>query len=228
MDIHSDFRYTHRVEIAVWVLVAVAAGYWACLRAASDVKRQRRLGHTFGEAHITEHRLTTVVVPALSGGIVALYLAQHESADLLVAFVACTATGLRVSLVDIDTHTIPRRVMVTSIGVLLVLLTIAAFTNSAVSMRSVMIGGIASWLVMRIIEFVSRGDVGHADVVLSGYLGLFVGAKGLRLIPVAFFSAFVSAGLVAVVLMVSKRLTRRSHIPFGPFLVFGMVLAVLR
>jgi leader peptidase (prepilin peptidase)/N-methyltransferase len=216
------------VEIAVWVLVAVAAGYWACLRAASDVKRQRRLGHTFGEAHITEHRLTTVVVPALSGGIVALYLAQHESADLLVAFVACTATGLRVSLVDIDTHTIPRRVMVTSIGVLLVLLTIAAFTNSAVSMRSVMIGGIASWLVMRIIEFVSRGDVGHADVVLSGYLGLFVGAKGLRLIPVAFFSAFVSAGLVAVVLMVSKRLTRRSHIPFGPFLVFGMVLAVLR
>ena len=216
------------MEIAVWVLVAVAAGYWACLRAASDVKRQRRLGHTFGEAHITEHRLTTVVVPALSGGIVALYLAQHESADLLVAFVACTATGLRVSLVDIDTHTIPRRVMVTSIGVLLVLLTIAAFTNSAVSMRSVMIGGIASWLVMRIIEFVSRGDVGHADVVLSGYLGLFVGAKGLRLIPVAFFSAFVSAGLVAVVLMVSKRLTRRSHIPFGPFLVFGMVLAVLR
>jgi leader peptidase (prepilin peptidase)/N-methyltransferase len=112
--------------------------------------------------------------------------------------------------------------------VLLVLLTIAAFTNSAVSMRSVMIGGIASWLVMRIIEFVSRGDVGHADVVLSGYLGLFLGAKGLQLIPVAFFSAFVSAGLVAVVLMVSKRLTRRSHIPFGPFLVFGMVLAVLR
>jgi len=228
VDIHSDFRYTHRVEIAVLMLLAVAAGSWACVRAASDVKRQRRLGHTFGEAHITEHRLTTVVVSALSGVIAALYLAQHESADLLVAFVACTATGLRVSLVDIDTHTIPRRVMVTSIGVLLVLLTIATFANSAVSMRYVMIGGVASWLVMRIIEFVSRGDVGHADVVLSGYLGLFLGAKGLQLIPVAFFSAFVSAGLVALVLMVFKRLTRRSHIPFGPFLVFGMVLAVLR
>lgn len=228
MDIDSDFRYTHRVEIAVWVMVAVTAGYWAQSRAISDVQRQRRMGIVFGEAHLTDTRFITFVVPLASGAIVAVYVTHHQTNAALAAFVACVATGLRVSLIDIDTHSIPRRVMIASTLMLLALLTIGAATHSSVSMRSVMIGGVASWLVMRIIEYASRGDVGHADVVLSGYLGLFLGAEDLEVIPFAFFSAFVSAGLVAVVLMVSRRMTRHSHIPFGPFLVFGMVLAVLR
>jgi leader peptidase (prepilin peptidase)/N-methyltransferase len=78
------------------------------------------------------------------------------------------------------------------------------------------------------VELLSRGDIGHADVVLSGYLGLFVGAIGLQLVPLAIFASFFFAGLVAVVMIATKRMTRRSHLPFGPFLVSGMVLAVLR
>lgn len=213
---------------AVWAVIAVMYGYWACVRARSDVQRQRLIGTVFGEAHVTEHRLTCVVVSLLCGGVVAIFATHHSSGTLIAACVACVATGLRVSLVDIDTHSIPRHVMVKSGGVLLALVTVASWTANSVSLSAVLLGGALSWAFMRMVELLSRGDIGHADVVLSGYLGLFVGAIGLQLVPLAIFASFFFAGLVAVVMIATKRMTRRSHIPFGPFLVSGMVLAVLR
>ena len=81
---------------------------------------------------------------------------------------------------------------------------------------------------MRVLEFLSRGDIGHADVVLSGYFGLFLGAIDIAAIPITVFVGFVAAGLVALVMIVSKRMSRKSHLPFGPFLFVGMVVAVLR
>jgi leader peptidase (prepilin peptidase)/N-methyltransferase len=81
---------------------------------------------------------------------------------------------------------------------------------------------------MRLLEMLSRGDLGHADVVLSGYLGLFIGAVGSERLATALFVSFLIAGLVALVMIATKRATRTSHIPFGPFLFVGMVVAVLR
>lgn len=145
----------------------------------------------------------------------------------MLSWVICVVTGFRVSLIDIDTHSIPRRVMMRSSAVLCLLLAIAATTHE-VSLLSVGLGALMSWAFMRFIELMSRGDVGHADIVLSGFQGLLLGAVDLQMIPTAFFGAFVSAGLVAVVLMATRRMTRHSHLPLGPFLVLGMVVAVLR
>ena len=147
---------------------------------------------------------------------------------MTVVFTACVVTGVRASLVDIDTHTIPRNMMLSAIALMTALLGLASIFVDGVSLRSVVLGGAVSWLFMRLLEFVSRGDIGHADVVLSGYFGLFLGSIDLGGIPVALFTGFVIAGLVALVMMTTKQMSRHSHLPFGPFLFVGMVVAVLR
>lgn len=207
---------------------AAVCGFWGCRRAVSDVQRQRELNHTFGEAHVTDSRRVIAVLPLLCGGIVAMYASQEKAPLMILAFTACVVTGVRVSLVDIDTHTIPRRMMWTAIALLMLLLGLASLASSHVSYVEVLLGGSASWLLMRLLEFVSRGDIGHADVVLAGYFGLFLGAVDLGAILVVLLAGFSLAGLVALVMIATKQMSRRSHLPFGPFLFVGMVIAVLR
>jgi leader peptidase (prepilin peptidase)/N-methyltransferase len=133
-----------------------------------------------------------------------------------------------VSLVDIDTHSIPQRIMLRASILLLLLLGAAALANSGVDLTEVLMAGTISWSAMRLLEMLSRGDLGHADVVLSGYLGLFIGAVESERLVTALFVSFLIAGLVALVMIAIKSATRTSHIPFGPFLFVGMVVAVLR
>ena len=147
---------------------------------------------------------------------------------MVLIFTACVVTGMRASLVDIDTHTIPRKMMLSAIALMTALLGLASLFVDNLSPMNVIFGGTLSWMFMRVLEFLSRGDIGHADVVLSGYFGLVLGAEDLGAIPVAVFTGFVVAGLVALVMMTTKQMTRQSHLPFGPFLFVGMVVAVLR
>jgi len=216
------------VKILVCFSFAVVCGRWCFLRAKSDIRRQRELNHTFAEAHITDSSVMRSVVPLLCGGIVSAYALRETSTLLMVTCTACVVTGIRASLVDIDTHTIPRKMMLSAIAFMLALLGLASFLVEGVSLVNVLLGGTSSWLLMRLLELVSRGDIGHADVVLSGYFGLFLGSVDLAAIPIALFAGFVVAGVVALVMIATKQMTRHSHLPFGPFLFVGMVVAVLR
>ena len=213
---------------ALWCVVSVLSGRWAVVRARSDICFQRSADHTFGEAHITEKTLTAFVVPVISGAFVFVFALRSPSTWLLLAFTLCVATGLRASLIDIDTHTIPRHVMVSASVLLIGVLGAASFVAGTVDTVQVLTSGLISWVLMRLLEFLSRGDLGHADVVLAGYQGLFLGAIGIGLLPSAIFISFVLAGLVALVMIATKHATRSSHLPFGPFLFVGMVVTVLR
>jgi len=211
-----------------WTIFGFVCGHWSCSRARHDIRHQRRIGNTFGEAHLADSRLVNVVVSAMCGGTFLLVSFDATSMWMLLSLMACVATGFRVSLIDIDTHTIPQRIMVKASALLLLMLFIASLTDDAVHLSTAVLGGAVSWCFMRLIEALSRGDLGHADVVFAGYLGLILGARGLHRIPIALLTAFVFAGLVALVMIAMTRATRTSHIPFGPFLFVGMVVAVLR
>ncbi|MEA3249679.1 MAG: A24 family peptidase [Patescibacteria group bacterium] len=85
----------------------------------------------------------------------------------------------------------------------------------------VAIGGGFFWLQ----RLLSKGKwVGGGDV----YLGLFMGAVlGYPLILVALFIAYVAGALIGVSLMVIKRKTMKSELPFGTFLAAGTVFTLL-
>lgn len=73
--------------------------------------------------------------------------------------------------------------------------------------------------------FISRGAwIGFGDAKLTLGLGFFL---GWPLIFPALLFAFWSAALIGIGLILRKGYTRKSEIPFGPFLAFGAFAAFL-
>lgn len=210
-------------------VIGACLGYVSLIYARSDIASQREQLNTFGEAHFAEQRLTPLLLSAVGAVVMVVYSFRDTSMTNTLFVATAMFVGLRVSMIDIDTHSIPRRVL--AFGTLLIsahLLVSLAVGSESLHSLSAIVGATGAWIFMRAVEILSRGDLGHADVTLAGFLGLVLGALDAQLIVVALVSSFVCAGLVALVLMGTKRMTRTSHIPFGPFLFVGMVLAVLR
>jgi leader peptidase (prepilin peptidase)/N-methyltransferase len=68
------------------------------------------------------------------------------------------------------------------------------------------------------------GALGLGDVKLLVSAGLLLGlGRGL----VALLAGALLAGVVIAFLLVARRISLRSYVPFGPFLVFGIVWAIV-
>jgi leader peptidase (prepilin peptidase)/N-methyltransferase len=66
------------------------------------------------------------------------------------------------------------------------------------------------------------GGMGMGDVYMALFLGVVLGAS----ILVALFAAFLVGSIVGIYMMVFLKRSRKTKVPFGPFLAMGGVLAV--
>jgi len=212
----------------VFALVGAASGYKAITRARIDIARVRAVGETFGELHFTD---TSVVTPIVVSVNAALYflLAHRFDHDLTVlTYGVLVGAGMWLSLIDIDTHLLPRRIVYRTIAVAMPLLVLSAFFDNTGSIAGMFIGGFGMWCMLRVLEVLSRGDLGGGDVGLGGLLGLYLGWVSYEAILVGLIAAFFVGGLFAVALLVTRKANRNTHFAFGPFLIVGTLVAVLR
>ena len=212
----------------VFALVGAASGYKAITRARIDIARVRAVGETFGESHFTD---TSVVTPIVVSVNAALYflLAHRFDHDLTVlTYGVLVGAGMWLSLIDIDTHLLPRRIVYRTIAVAMPLLVLSAFFDNTGSVFGMFVGGFGMWCMLRVLEVLSRGDLGGGDVGLGGLLGLYLGWVSYEAILVGLIAAFFVGGLFAVALLVTRRANRTTHFAFGPFLIVGTLVAVLR
>ncbi len=86
------------------------------------------------------------------------------------------------------------------------------------------LGGAIGFVVFLLIALVSRGGMGWGDVKLAALIGL---ATGFPLVFVAIIMAAILGGIVAVVLLITRRRGRREMIPFGPFLAVAAMATLL-
>ena len=212
----------------VFILIGAASGYKAITRARTDISRFRIAGETFGESHVTNANVSTPIVVAVTSALYFL-LAQRFEHDLTVlTYGVLVGAGMWLSLIDIDTHLLPRRIVYRTIAVAMPLLVLSAFFDNTGSVIGMFIGGIGMWLMLRVLEVLSRGDLGGGDVGLGGLLGLYLGWVSYEAILVGLITAFFVGGLFAVALLVTRKANRNTHFAFGPFLIVGTLIAVLR
>ena len=79
-------------------------------------------------------------------------------------------------------------------------------------------------LVYLLLYLVSRGSLGMGDVKFAFPLGLCAGWNSAEYWLVAIFVSFLLAGLVAVIGLVTKRMTRKSRLAFGPYMFLGTTI----
>jgi len=81
--------------------------------------------------------------------------------------------------------------------------------------------GLFIWILTKI-KIKGRQAMGEGDALLAVFMGLFLGFPKTI---VAFYVAFISGAVIGVGLIASKKKKEYSPIPFGPFLIFGTIIA---
>jgi leader peptidase (prepilin peptidase)/N-methyltransferase len=141
---------------------------------------------------------------------------------ILIAFLYLAAASTALALIDVDTHRLPNTIVLPAYIVGAVLLGAAALLAGEVErLLGAGIGLAAMWLAYFLMAVLYPGGMGFGDVKLAGVLGLFLGWLGWGPLIVGSFSAFLLGGVFALVLLVSRRVTRKGGIPFGPWMLVG-------
>lgn len=97
--------------------------------------------------------------------------------------------------------------------------------NPTVAPLEAIIGCAAALAFLGVLGLVIRDGVALGDLYLVGALGLLLGWQGIF---VAVFIGGLLASAASLALILRRRVGMKSYIPFGPFLVAGAVLTLLR
>jgi leader peptidase (prepilin peptidase) / N-methyltransferase len=146
----------------------------------------------------------------------------------LPAYLVFIAALVAVTFIDLEHYIIPNRVVYPTIFLSLPLLTLAAAVQDEWgNLERALIGAVLAWGFLLIVHLISPRGMGFGDVRLSFVLGLFLGWLDLEHVFLGLFLGFLFGSISGLVLMAVRRRGRKDHIPFGPFLAAGAVVAVL-
>jgi leader peptidase (prepilin peptidase) / N-methyltransferase len=146
----------------------------------------------------------------------------------LPAFLYLGGLGVALAVIDLDVKRLPNALTLPSYVVVPALLGLAAVADGdpGAWVRA-MAAGAALYAFYFVLAFVYPAGMGFGDVKLAGILGMYLGWLGWDVWLVGAFLGFLLGGLTGVALMVTHRAGRKSEIPFGPFMLAGVLLAVL-
>jgi leader peptidase (prepilin peptidase)/N-methyltransferase len=172
-------------------------------------------------------RRTRLTAPLIAG-VFAVMAWQIGWTWQLPAYLALGAFLVVLSLVDLETKTLPRRIVwaagATGIG----LLTMAALaTGEPGRIVLAALGAVAALVVLCVLHIAARGAFGFGDVRLGTVLGWYLGYQGLTMVFAGVLGAFILSAAVGVCLLVFGRAGRRTEVPFGPFLALASLLVLL-
>jgi leader peptidase (prepilin peptidase) / N-methyltransferase len=140
----------------------------------------------------------------------------------LAIFYSAIACLLLIAFVyDLKHFIIPDRV--TYAGIIITFLYSLIF-NSQFLIHNSIWAGLGAMVFFLIIFLVSRGKwMGFGDVKLAFLMGLLLGFPNIL---VALFFAFLVGAVIGLVLVLAKKKGLKSEVPFGPFLVLGVFIAL--
>ncbi|MGQ9682459.1 MAG: prepilin peptidase [Anaerolineae bacterium] len=155
-------------------------------------------------------------------GLAVLYAAlawRHLQPWHLLAACVHGAVLLLVTVTDLEHRKVPDAAIVPASGAALVL----SFATCRHCLPAILLGGLLAFIVFLALALAYRGAMGFGDVTLAGYVGLIAGFP--RVLPCLLVTA-LAGGLVAAFLLLTRRATRKTYIPYAPFLVLGGLLAL--
>ena len=133
--------------------------------------------------------------------------------------------GARLSIIDSKSHRLPNHLVGWFVAVEILIMGITGWIASDLARLLTALGvAVATMISYVLLYLVSRGSLGMGDVKFAFPLGLCVGWYSANQWLVAIFVSFLIAGLVAVIGLVTKRITRKSRLAFGPYMFLGTFL----
>ena len=179
----------------------------------------------------TERRFRTPAGYAALVVTVILYITMALVTDnwaLMIAGWILIAGLTSASWIDLLTHTLPRQLSYAILFLGLPFLIAAALIDDSPRKIGLAFGGLVlATVIVGILYLIGRGALGAGDVRLAPTLGLYLGWHGLRAVYYGIFLGFIAAAGVSLVLLLTRKLTRKDEIPMGPFLVAGTLVVFI-
>lgn len=146
----------------------------------------------------------------------------------VVAFAGLALSCALLAAIDLATFRLPDVVTGPTYVFLLITLTaVAAITGEWTRLGRAALGGLALLLLYFVLAFVNPSGLGLGDVKLAGILGAFLGWLGWSHVMSGTLAAFLLSGLVAMVLLLTRRATLKTDFPFGPWMIAGATIGVV-
>jgi prepilin signal peptidase PulO-like enzyme (type II secretory pathway) len=151
-------------------------------------------------------------IPTFQQSIQFLYL-SIVSSFLIVIFVY-----------DLKHYLIPDKVIYPAIALALIFNFQFLISKQLLIFKYAILSAVLASAFFLSIFLISRGKwLGFGDVKLGFLMGLFL---GFPKILVALFSAYLIGAIIGIGLVLAKKKTLKSEVPFGPFLVSGTFIAL--
>ena len=148
-----------------------------------------------------------------------LLLAVCVSAGLLGWWLAC---------IDLAIHRLPDPLVGALVGVFALGYALVYLTGEAelASLVRAVIAGVLAAGGFGVLALSRPRAMGFGDVKLAGALGLGTGFFGWEVAGQWVFLSFIAGGIFAVLMLLTRRLTSRDNIAFGPWLLLGAGVAI--
>ncbi len=175
------------------------------------------------------------LVEALTGGLFLIAFWQFELSWMTIGAWLLLSWLVALTFIDVDTLTLPNALTQSGLVVALVFQTFwglgqATWTleSAAQNLMMAIVGAVLGLWIFEVIGFVGsmltgKTVMGGGDGKLAALLGAWLGWPGMLLSSflACALGAFIGGGAIALGL-----LSRRTPIPFGPFLAMGAVIAL--
>ncbi len=204
----SPIRHRHNIPVVGWLLLR-----GKCFDCKAPISKRYPL------------------VEAATGVLFAAVTLRLLAIDLpwaLAAYLYLAAAGVALTMIDIDVKRLPNKIVLPSYAVVAILLTIAAIgAGDWWSLGRAAIGAAATFAFYFALAFANPAGMGFGDVKLAGVLGALMGYLSWSALIVSTFGAFLLGSIVGVALIATRRVGRKTAIPFGPFMITAALTTVL-
>lgn len=164
--------------------------------------------------------IRTLWVEVATGLIFGLLFAKFGWSYEGVGMMAYASLFLSVFIIDLEHHIIPNKVVL--VGLVAALL-IGSFWPGVGPVKA-LIGAGSGFGILLVFYLIPGFVIGEGDVKLAAVVGA---ATGFPIVAVGLGLSFVLGGVVAMLLIITRRSRRKAEIPFGPFIAASAMIALV-
>ncbi len=137
--------------------------------------------------------------------------------------------GTVLAVIDARERRLPDRLTLPSYPVALALLGLAAVALPGGGRHFLgALAGLGIALALFVVQAVIYpAGLGWGDVKLAGILGLYLGWLGLAAVAAGLFLGYLLAAVAGLGLIAAGRASRKTQLPFGPFLLAGTLAVIM-
>lgn len=145
-----------------------------------------------------------------------------------VTFLYLASASIALAVIDVRVHRLPDAIVLSSyLAVAAGFGVSAALSGGLTRLGAAAIGAVVMGGVYVVIAIINPGGMGAGDVKLAGVLGAALGWLGWAELGLGLFAGFLFGGLWGFAIIALKRGSRKTAIPFGPFMLGGAWLAAV-